>query len=153
MPINKQTISRMTFAAILLVSSPPLFGEVAVDMTPKEIDEIKGTIRVRDLAENDSARVCAGQLCITNERLFLPNSLALLDGPVSDWRIDLKITILPGSKVRAVTVLLNTSGKAVIKDSIEGFLDSVWTPAAPSFPAESPYCDKRLRKDFTGTVI
>jgi hypothetical protein len=150
---NKLVVLCVTSAVAALLFGRPTFAGVVVDMTPKEVDAIKGTIRVRDLAVNDTAQVFSGQLCIRNGKLFLPNSLARLDGPKSEWRIDLKITILPGNKVRAATVLPDTSDKARIKDSIEGFLNSVWTPAAPSFPAESPYCDKRKKEDFTRTVI
>lgn len=127
------------------------FAGVTVDITEKEVDELKGTLRVRDLIVNDSARVCGSTLCIIHGKLFLPDNVKLQDKPVNDWGIDLKITVLPGNTVKATTVLPNTSDKVKLKNSIERFLSSTVEPDL--FEYEPLHCNKRKKKDYSGMTI
>jgi hypothetical protein len=137
--------------AIIALSCPPLHAQVKADISAKEVDKIKGTLRVRDLVVNDTARVYGGTLCIKDSELYLPDSTLLSDKPVDDWGVDLKITVLPGRKIRATTVLPKTSDAKRMKDSIESFLSSNLMPSI--FGGESQYCNKRESTNATGTKI
>ena len=147
----RKKLSTLIIIAIIALSSPTLYAQVKVDMSAKEVDKIKGTLRVRDLVVNDTARVYSGSLCIMDNELYLPNSTPLSNKPVDDWGLDLKITVLPGRMIHAVTVLPKTSNTKRIKDSIESFLSSNLMPDI--FDGESPYCNKRESTDATGSKI
>ena len=120
-------------------------------MSAKEVDKIKGTLRVRDLVVNDTARVYGGSLCIKNNELYLPDSERLSDNSENDRWIYLKITVLPGSKIRATTILPKTSDAQRMKNSIESFLSSILKSSI--FDGGSQYCNKREGTDATGTKI
>lgn len=85
-------------AILLCLSCLPLSAQVSMDISVDEVDKIKGTLRVRDLVVNDSARIGTSGLCSKNGKLYIPDNKVLLDGPIGEWGIDLKITILPGKK-------------------------------------------------------
>lgn len=147
----REILSSLIIIAIIALSCPALYAQVKVDMSAKEVDKIKGTLRVRDLVVNDTARVYSGSLCVMDNELYLPNNTPLSDKPVDDWGVDLKITVLPGSKILAVTVLPKTSDAKRMKDSIESFLSSNLMPDI--FGGESQYCNKRESTDATGSTI
>lgn len=135
---------------LMFLALPPAKSEVRVDVSAKEVDEIKGTLRVRDLVVNDSARVYAGSLCIRDNKLFLPDSTELQDNAVDEWGVDLKIKVLPDATVTADAILPTTDDKERMRNSIESVLSS---NLRPSFTGKSPYCDERQSVDETGTRV
>lgn len=145
------TMTLVFILVILSLLSAPLYSQVSVDITAKELDEIKGTFRVRDLVVNDEARIYGGSLCIKDEKLYLPDSETLISKPVDDYGIDLKIRILPAKKVQAETVLPNTNQPDRIRDSIEGFLGSILMPSW--LDNTSPYCLERAPTDAIGQRV
>jgi len=136
---------------LILTFSTQAHGQVKVDITAKEVDGIKGTIRIRDLVVNDSGRVYGGRMCVKNGVFYIGDNVVLADKPVDDWGIDLKIRILPNMKVEATTVLPNTLDKQRKIDSIESFLSSNLTPSI--FDNGSVNCDERDKTDHTGTEV
>jgi len=146
--IKLALLSFLILSVFLLKSS---YSAVSVDMTAKEVDKIKGTVRVRDLVVNDSGRIGGGNLCIKNGIFYLPDDTFVLNSPIGKWGIDLKITVLPGRKVKATTVMPKTNDKEKIKGSIESFLMRNLKPSP--FKYESPFCGERRKKDDIGVNI
>lgn len=144
------TAKVLTSVALLLLS-PHAYSQVEVDITAKEVDQMRGTLRVRDLVVNDEARIYGGNLCIRQGRLYLPDNVVLSTQPISDHGIDLKIRLLPARKVEAETVMPITDKPERLHGSIERFLSSNLMPSW--FDNESIYCDERPRTDATGQKI
>lgn len=66
--MQKEHFVALIAITYLAIASPYLQAEVSVDMTAKDIEAIKGTLRVRDLVVNDTARVYGGSLCKLGKR-------------------------------------------------------------------------------------
>ena len=135
----------------LLFLSLDAYSQVEVDITAKEVDEMRGTLRVRDLVVNDEARIYGGSLCIRDSKLYLPDNVVLSTQPVNDHGIDLKIKLLPARKIAAETVMPNTDEPERVRESIERFLSSTLMPSW--FDKEPIYCDERSLTDATGQKI
>ncbi len=100
---------------------------------------------------NDSGRIDGAGLCIKNEKFYLPDDTIVLNSPIGEWGINLKITVLPGRKVKATTVMPKTKDKKKIKGSIDGFLSRNLKPSF--FKNESPFCGERRKKYDIGVNI
>lgn len=136
----------------LMFSFKVVNSSVLVDMTAKEVNELRGIIRVRDLIVNDSARIeAAGSLCIKDGLFYIPDNTIVLNGDYSIWNSSLKIKVMPGRKLVVNTMLPNTTDKKKIKRAILVFLSSslekVW------LINNTPYCNKRVKVDVTGEKI
>jgi hypothetical protein len=69
-----------------------------VDLTPEEVDEIRGTVRASDLAVNDIAYFYPGRLCERGGDLFLPSDATMVTaGDTSSFII--KFTMQPSKSL------------------------------------------------------
>lgn len=141
----------LILTVLILTFSTQAHTQVKVDMTAKEVDEIKDTVRIRDLVVNDSGRVHAGNMCVKNGIFYIGDNMVLADKPVGDWGIELKIKILPNMKVKATTIFPNTSDKQRKIESIESFLSQNLTLGI--FDHKPVNCEERNKNDDTGTEI
>ncbi|MFE8073408.1 hypothetical protein QQM79_20305 [Marinobacteraceae bacterium S3BR75-40.1] len=143
--------TKILISLTLLFLSLQAYPQVEVDITAKEVEEMRGTLRVRDLVVNDEARIYGGSLCIRDSKLYLPDNVVLSPQSVNDSSIDLKIRLLPAKKVAAETVMPKTNEPKRVRESIERFLSSTLMPSW--FDNEPVYCDEKPPTDVTGQEI